>query len=124
MRIRLGNDCNGLVTGHSPGNLAERPLSDCPTGRNQDTADKNGRTWADALAIRQRTWELADCEYAPLANQHEYAINTGRVEPGFRYHDHLPGDEVEWFGNDVGRIVAIRPLPLSRYCASMRSRHL
>jgi len=30
--IQPGSGCNGLVTGHRPGNPTERPLSDLPTG--------------------------------------------------------------------------------------------
>ncbi|MEN8179909.1 MAG: hypothetical protein ABFS39_15010 [Pseudomonadota bacterium] len=33
LEIRPGSDCNGVVTGHRPGNPIERQLSDSTSGR-------------------------------------------------------------------------------------------
>jgi hypothetical protein len=38
VKIRPGNDCNGLVTGHRTGNLIEQQLFDFLTGRTRPTA--------------------------------------------------------------------------------------
>ncbi len=51
MAIRLGSDCNGLVTGRSLANLGERQLFDSPTGRKQHEADLK-RLLMEAIRMR------------------------------------------------------------------------
>lgn len=62
---RPGTECNGLLTGHSPGNRAERQLSDSPTGRKQHTPDIPRRTSTPLVCVRLTLQGVYDNESLP-----------------------------------------------------------
>ena len=74
--------------------------------------------WHRFLRIRCRGMPASP---APLGRRHpravlavgrEQAVKTGQIYPRFRHQRCQPGDEIQWFEDDVRRAVSVRRLQL------------